>query len=486
MTSKLAFLPSGVLGRFWALDTDIRPTAPLDEAEAVSGHLQLVGGVVQVKTQRPAGRTLADLHSLFNGLAEGADPTPRWLFGITEVGSVVVPVVTGEGLTQSLGGSQISTRTYRGPTIAVGVGSASGPRVTRLTVDLPFAAWAGFEPMTRRIHLDHEQRWDALDINLRGTEEQPCGRVGPIAVALRGGWAQTEDDQDHLTSVSTALQVITTSKRPTEHTHHVDVAMAVQDLLSLAYGRFLPSPRARIVLEGAESERTAASFYHRGLVEPAVLSPDRTGNRQQDKTPLFSLADLGGPTAVARWVTLDRRYPDAANAVRVRDRTPTTNPTRRVIELGAAIEQYVATVIDGARRARRPVPRWTETPPYEAALALNAGASFAAYVGDPQAWAEMFHSAYLGEKHHRGTRLPANELVMLSSSAQLLLIATLLNGAGRSHRASAAMLDDYRLAGLGEAVRRLVVQATPSQPPRRRRGRAAPASPRASSVAGAT
>lgn len=109
MTDRLQALTEGVLGRFWALDTDPRPTGPLDQADAVSGQLQLIEGVVQVKTQRPAARSVADLHSILSGLAEGADPAPQWLFGITELGTVVVPVVTGWATTQSLTGDQVST-----------------------------------------------------------------------------------------------------------------------------------------------------------------------------------------------------------------------------------------------------------------------------------------------------------------------------------------------------------------------------------------
>jgi hypothetical protein len=84
---------------------------------------------------------------------------------------------------------------------------------------------------------------------------------------------------------------------------------------------------------------------------------------------LFTLKDLGGPKAVLRWVTLNRTYSDAANAVLVRSRVP-ANPTRRIIELGAAIEQYVSTMFADARARGRAKTSWTRRQqPDAAALA---------------------------------------------------------------------------------------------------------------------
>lgn len=212
-TNPLASLVAGVAGRFWTLDVD---PDPLKDADAVYGQLQLVDGVVRVKTQSPAD---ADgLISAFSRLAEGAESTPRWLFGITELGPIVVPVVTGESSNQSLGGTRVSTRTYRSSAIAVGVDQPFGPRLTRLSVDLPFAEWADLNPMTQTGHFNDEHRWTGLDITLRGTETLDCGRVGSIALTLNGTWNQTEGEQEHLTSVSTGLQVTTESRTPREHT----------------------------------------------------------------------------------------------------------------------------------------------------------------------------------------------------------------------------------------------------------------------------
>ena len=462
-TDRLAALTTGVLGRFWTLDKDPAPSGQLKEKDARPGHLQVVAGVVRVKTQTPP-RSLAGWHEAFTAMAEGSQPAPRWIFGITELGTVVIPVVSGEGIVEAMG-AQVSTRTFRSPAVAVGVGEPFGPRVTRLAVRLPFAAWAGLNPMSGVGHFDDQQRWTGLDIQLRGTDDLACGRVGSIDVLLRGTWNREKDeDQEDRTWIETGLQVITESKRPREHTDHVEVAMSVQDLLSLAYDRFLPASTAHVVLEGNKDPRSRTWFYHHDLVD----SPDRSTNGPNDphqRRPLFELSDLGGPRAVSRWVVLNRQYPDAANAVRVRYRTP-TNPTRRIIELGAAIEQYVRTNAAQGRSRSSP-PAWTKEAPWGAALARHAGAEFANFVGDPQRWGEFFNAAYVSEKHYTGTRYPVADLVRLSSSAQILLICELLNRAAGSHQPSRKLLTDHRVAQLGEQLRPLI--STWQSPPKKRR-----------------
>ena len=423
----------------------------------------MVAGVVRVKTQTPS-RTLAGWHEAFTEMAEGSQPAPRWIFGITELGTVVIPVVSGEGIHEAMG-TQISTRTFRGPAVAVGIREPFGPRLTRLAVRLPFSAWAGLNPMSGVGHFDDQQRWTGLDIQLRGTDDLACGQVGSIEVSLRGTWNREKDEgEEDRTWIETGLQVITESKRPREHTDHVEVAMSVQDLLSLAYDRFLPASTAHVVLEGNKDPRSSTWFYHHDLVDSPDLSSDLPDDPHQTR-PLFTLADLGGPRAVSRWVSLNRQYPDAANAIRVRYRT-TTNPTRRIIELGAAIEQYVRTNVAQGRSSGRGAPEWTKEDPWEAALARHAGTEFANFVGDPKRWGELFNAAYVSEKHYTGTRYPAAELVRLSSSAQILLICELLNRAAGSHKPSRTLLTDHRVAQLGEQLRPLVAAW---QPPTKKR-----------------
>ncbi len=82
---------------------------------------------------------------------------------------------------------------------------------------------------------------------------------------------------------------------------------------------------------------------------------------------------------------------------------------------------------------------------------------------------EMFHEAYLTEKHYiGGIRHRAADLTTLAASAQLLLIATLLNRASGSHHPSRVIFADYRIKRLGERLRPLVSDWAPTQKRQRR------------------
>lgn len=410
--SRYASLQSGIQGRFWPIQKDSPPSGPVDDDDAVIGQLQLVDGLIRVQTQTPPAQASDIFSDALTKMAEGAEPAPRWLFGLTELGPVIVPLVSRDSASL---GTYTSTRTFYGSAVAVDVAEPFGPRLTRLAVRLPHADWADLNPMKSTGHFDAEHRWSGLDIELRGTGPLDGGRVGSIALSLYGTWNQLDQDEEHRTLIQTGLEVRTESRTPREHTDHIEVAMSVQDLIGLAYDRFEPALSAAATLEGDTSQYTDTWFYHRDLVESAGLKREARRN----KAPLFKLNDLGDATAIARWVVLNRACPDAANAISVRHRAP-FNPTRRIIELGAAIEQYVASFVGQARKAGRKPPAWTQaTGGYESALARHGGTTFAQFVGDPVRWGALFHQAYIAEKHYVGTRRPAAELVQLCSSSTL-------------------------------------------------------------------
>lgn len=452
--SERKLLESGVLGRFWLLSNETPMRGKLKEKDAVRGQLQLVDGVVQIKTQADSPTTIEELHASFTTLTAGAEPSPDWIFGLTEIGSVIMPIVTGRNHRRQFGGTRISLGTYRGPAIAVSVQEPFGPRVRQLSVHLPHATWADLNPMTTTL-IKEQPRGLGIDISLRNTELLDCGAVGSFALALTGTWSQSEDEHGKRTSITTGMSLTTVSKSPRKMRGHVQLAMSVQDLLSLAYDEFVPSYNAQVLLEGDPGDNPRTWCYHDELVQ----SPFLRGRAKPDeeRLPLFSLNDIGGATSIARWVNLNLRYPDAANAIRVRNRAP-TSPTRRVIELGAAIEQYVSSCKRQARQ-RGTQAKWTTTNrrrPPEVALAEHAGTDFNAFVGDAKRWGRAFNDAYVNEKHLIGDRRSAADLTALSSSAQLLLIVTFLNRTSRSKHPGRVLLADHRVTPLSERIQQLL------------------------------
>lgn len=447
-------LVSGVLGRFWFLDENLPEQHTLNEDDAVYGQVQLVDGEVRIRTQDPAeDPSLEALHESLGGFAEGAEKTPHWVFGITEIGPVVMPVVRWAGHHYTFGGAQVSVRTVRGPSLAVSVKSPFGPLVKALSVRLPHADWADLNPMTVQGHLEN-QRWQGVDYALRGTGPLTCGRVGRIALSLSGTWNQAEREIGHRTSIVTGLEIYTESKTPRQLREHTDLAKSVQDLVSLAYDNLEPAYNARIVLEGDTSGGLETWFYHGDIFMPR---PESRRNAGRELAPYFTLADLGGLPSISRWVSLCHHFADAANAIRVRDRAA-TNPTRRTVELGAAIEQYVG-ICKKDGRGRNVTLKWTatkKTRQHPTALAEHAGQPFAEFVGDPTTWGQNYYDAYVNEKHLIGNRRDASDLVALNSSAQLLLVVTLLNRASGSRTAGKKLLAHFRVALLGDTIRAML------------------------------
>jgi hypothetical protein len=430
-------LREGQLGRFWVCDRQTKGS--LSDSDAVPGLVKLIGDQIQVRTLNP------DLDAVFT--AAHQDSGDRWLFGITEAGTIIVPTLSAEHHQLSLFGVRSSIRTLRGPAIFAGVVEPFGPRVTQLSVRLPNADWADLDPMTRRGHLDERQRWIGLDIELRGRGPLDCGRVGSIDLDLTGDWNESQSDLDDRSQIRTGLEVMSRSVRPRQLAEHVDIAQRVQDLVSLAYDRYLAADRARVTLEGAPSDAEASWLWHQDLSSQS----EQPGPRAADR-PFFRLADLGGPTALSGWVRLTRQYSEASDVIRVRNRAAATTATARLVELGAAIEKYVGQNKAARRRRNEPVG-WTKKvgrdDTYAAALARHAGRPFAKFIGDPDKWGQVFTDAYNSEKHPQteGNAGP-QEMQFLNLSAQLLLTCILLDRTSGSRRPSTTLLSDYRLQNL--------------------------------------
>lgn len=448
-------LASGVLGRFWLMSDPVDKSKELQERDALSGKVQFTEDAVQVTVQE---RTTDDdpessAFETLTALSSGALPSPDWIFGLTEIGAVLIPVVTRTSARSNFGGTQISTRTFHGPSIGIGIQDRFGPTVWRMSTTLPCPSWAGLEPMKQLVHRPSADDPVAVHLQLRNTPVLQCGHVGNINVSLYGSWRQSQDAQNHTTTVRTGLTIETEIDTPVKVQDHVDIILAVQDLVSLSYDSFMASYDGHCMFEGSLPSGLRTWFYHRDFAQPE--SPVRPSTPQS--LPLFDLQTLGDHETVSRWVSLTNRFPDAANAVRVRHRAHLT-PTRRMVELGAAIEQYVVECKKTSRDQGK-LAKWTLTSkerPHSVALAKRAGPRFAQFVGDATLWGKTFHAAYIAEKHNTGSRRPPAELLVINQSAQILMILTLLDRAAGSRAASSQVLKDHRITPLGERVKALL------------------------------
>jgi hypothetical protein len=214
-------LSEGLLGRFWVIDG--KPKGPLDQSAAVSGSVRLLGNEIQAKILIPVGTPVAGPYEI---------PQDRWLVGITDAGTIMMPAVSRELEHFSFFGERAAVRTFRGPAVIAGgppviagISQPIGPRITRLSMLLPYPDWAGLDPMNRQPLLDAQHRFVGMDIQLRGKGPLGCGRSdNGIDIELQGHWRVADGESDEQTGIRTLLEVISTSARPRDLRQHIDVA----------------------------------------------------------------------------------------------------------------------------------------------------------------------------------------------------------------------------------------------------------------------
>lgn len=440
-------LGEGLLGTFWELGS--AHGRPLRAADGVPGHIQFRESSVVIKVLETRGDLESDLRDAFQRDRRDQEPKAgRWVFGVTEAGSVIIPSIGRERETISFG-SRPTVRTYVSSSVIVGVdpSEAFGPRILELSVRLPNPEWADLNPLSYTFLQDKQRKINGVDIHLRNRGPIACGTVHGFKIEIKAGWLHKPGSERDPTQQVVGLDVTTRSKRPRTLEEHLDVVLRVQDLMSLAYDGFLPAISARVRIEGKSTNSPA--LWNSELFDEG----DATDH---DRGPFFKLEDIS-PQALARWVMITRRNANTADTIRVAYRAPRP-PASRIVELGAGIEQFVAQAKRNARAQGRPAPGWTTARGKDSGgapgtLARYAGAPFRAFVGDPTVWASRFLDAYNWAKHDPG-REPEH-VRMLTSSGQLLIATILLNRIGRSHAASSKLLTDYRLDSLRRALQQL-------------------------------
>lgn len=248
-------LGEGLLGTFWALTP--RHRGALRTEHGVPGHIQIQNNTVVVKVQESRGDLKPDLRDVFDRSRQDQEPSAgRWLFGVTEAGSIIIPTIERQQETISFG-SRPTVRTYMASSVITGVDpSASfGPRVLEVTTRLPNPEWANLNPLSQTIHHDQSNKIDGVDVRLRNRGPIACGTVDGITIDIKAGWVHKPAANRAPTQQVVGLDVITTTKRPRTLEEHLDIVLRIQDLMSLAYDGFLSAISAWSRLEGGSSNR---------------------------------------------------------------------------------------------------------------------------------------------------------------------------------------------------------------------------------------
>ncbi len=172
--------------------------------------------------------------------------------------------------------------------------------------------------------------------------------------------------------------------------------------------------------------------------------PDLAADR--GKPPMFSLSDVGGAVGVRRWMKMYDRFPRSVAPISNYIRYGSPSPEVRLLEVAAAIEQWVA--------AHPRSTRWTrEGKTWAAVLARHVGTPFTDWAGPADLWATRFWDSYNDLKHSRGAGPSHREAYLAAETGYRLLVAALLNRVAGSKQPSRQMLSNYRLTGVGKAMR---------------------------------
>ena len=140
------------------------------------------------------------------------------------------------------------------------------------------------------------------------------------------------------------------------------------------------------------------------------------------------------------------RFPRSVAPISSYLRYGSPSPEVRLLEVAAAIEQWVAT----HRRSTQWASRGTN---FAAALAHHVGMPFTDWAGPADLWATQFWDSYNDLKHPRGAGPSRREAFLAAETGYRLLVAALLNRVAGSKQPSRQMLSNYRLTGVGKAMR---------------------------------
>lgn len=164
--------------------------------------------------------------------------------------------------------------------------------------------------------------------------------------------------------------------------------------------------------------------------------------------PYLELANIGGPTGVARWVQLALEHRRAVEPVVRHGLFSNQTPEARLLSTAAAMEYWVASNVRSAH--------WAEKRAGEAlpgALTRYVDSSWTAWIGDSEQWVKDFWKAYLDLKHFRTDTPDASTVNALEVSGRWLLIAALLDHCAGSADASRNLFS-RGLGVLGRDIRK--------------------------------
>lgn len=433
----------GNVGFFWPQANS--GVADLDDEGVVRGYIhQSEDSLIEIR----ALDETPDLPGLIDGTSRSETVA---LFGSVEETGLLVPELLSAGHTTHFGSSRASVLRYRTRTLLTGVDLTQVKSSRINEASLTFGdglTFAGMSVLSEKFKTDPVTHLltEATFTLKSTTPSMRGGKYGAFALSLEADWSTSGKGATR--TLNTGVRIVLSVARPRLFSDFRPLLLGIQDLLNLAYDRFIPAEGGRAIVDGGAAHGERSYLW----LEDTMVSPPHTkrSHSPRDVRPLFTLRDIGGSSGLRRWLQLREAFPDAALAVASGHRDGGSRQPTRLLEIAAAIEYYV----NANRRAGAKWAKKSKNAPTQAeALARRVGQPFASLTGDHHKWAERFVNTYNAVKHDPSFQRDPEELQLLSWSGQVLLLTALLDRAALSKAPSRRILSDYRVARGGEGLR---------------------------------
>lgn len=435
---------AGTLGHFWH---DLGDARRLDISRSSDGFVRLVDGTLfhieTLRTREEWEHFGSDVSQL---------PTPEVAYGMTNVTRSVFFDLAGVAQSNVMG-SRASTQTVRTRGVVTGVPLsriASG-EFTEVEIRIPeVTLWSGLVGIDESVDRYEDGRSKTWQASIPHTETLELAIRRGLNLTLSTTWS-VEGPADRRI-LSTPLVVGTHSVRPRPWDEHLAPLLAVQDLINLAYEGFVTAERGNVQFryddDGQPHQRPQ-------MWNSRLMTLPRSAKAPESMTqfPVFTLRQIGGVRGLRNWIRLDERYPRATGPLSSLYRYGAGGVEMRLAALALGIEYWTKVHSSAGAKWAQPARK---KEPMPMAIGRHVGPAFAEFVGDLEAWSELFWRTYNQLKHAPNFEYDPYEIHLLGESGALLLQGVLLNRVAGNRKLMKVLCESHRNHRLMSSVQKLV------------------------------
>lgn len=449
MEKRMVDVLNGVLGHFWL---NFPPRSLEDDAYP---------GYVHQDRERPGMLILNTLLSL-RGLSRPLRPSrPSAITGATTEASVIVYGIDDMRQRSIRGhGTRSGSYEFDCEAIVVGVdlGNLNSTLLRHLEVHFPdLSDWSQFLDVHEDYELLPDDRPKSMTIKIEPELELTADLREGQQLKVKNNW-QATGPLDRRT-LYVPLAITSESDVPLPYEDHLQPLLAVQDLISLAYGESIMADGGRARIDVLDSyERLKPRRTYPWWSSRLMVGAHDTAPTSARSFPAWRFNDIGQADGLVAWVNLCTEHPRAVNPLVDNCRKP-AGPVQVLLDIAVGIEYWVETwsgPLGWATSPQKGQP-FNDSDRRGAQLARHVGDHFTKWVGgDSSTWAKEFHTAYNGAKHIKPSSHSTREIELLGQSGRALLECALLDHVAGNDGPSRSICDSFRNYQLGQNIRDLM------------------------------